>query len=74
MGAKEIKFEVKEDFGSFGDGNWMKHLTLTQWNDDEPKYDIRAWNDDMTKCGRGITLTKEELIDLSDLIEKILSK
>lgn len=43
---------------------WRKELTLTKWFDNEPKYDIRDWNNDYSKCGKGITLTKEELNSL----------
>lgn len=43
---------------------WRKELTLTKWFDNEPKYDIRDWNNNYSKCGKGITLTKEELNSL----------
>lgn len=69
--AKEVKFEVIEDFGTFGEGEWKKHLTLTKWNDGEPKFDIRAWNEDMSKCGRGITLTKAEVDELKAILQKM---
>ena len=66
---EKLSFEILKDFGSFGDGKWQKHLTLTKWGDNEPKYDIRPWNEDMTKMGKGITLDDGELFDLLDLIE-----
>lgn len=66
------KFEVVEDFGAFGDGKWQKHLTKTKWNDNDAKYDIRPWNDDMTKCGKGVTLDDGEIYDLLALMEKAL--
>ena len=43
---------------------WRKELTLTKWFDNEPKYDIRDWSSDYSKCGKGITLTEEELNSL----------
>ena len=70
--AEGISFEIIKDFGSFGDGKWQKHLTLIKWGDNEPKYDIRPWNDDMTKCGKGVTLDDGELFDLLGLIEVAL--
>lgn len=68
----ELSYEVVKDFGAFGDGKWQKHLTLIKWGDNEPKYDIRPWNEDMTKMGKGITLTDAELYDLLSLIETSL--
>lgn len=68
----DISYEIKKDFGGFGDGKWQKHLTLISWNGAEPKYDIRTWNDDMTKMGKGITLTDAELYDLLVMIEGAL--
>lgn len=71
MADTKCTFKVVKDFGAFGDGKWQKHLTLTSWNDGEAKYDIRPWNDDMSKCGKGITLDDAELFDLQRLIEKV---
>ncbi len=72
--VQELDFEVLKDFGAFGEGKWQKHLTLTRWGDNEPKYDIRPWNEDMTKMGKGITLTDSELYDLSCMIEDVFDK
>jgi len=67
-----LSFEVVQDFGSFGDGKWAKHLALVKWGNNDAKYDIRPWNEDMTKMGRGITLTDAEALDLHDLLEEAL--
>lgn len=65
----EIKFEIKEQIGVLAEksGGWKKELNLVSWNDKEPKYDIRDWDEDHEKCGKGITLTQEELSKLCDL-------
>ncbi|MBQ6057665.1 MAG: hypothetical protein IJL34_08340, partial [Treponema sp.] len=34
------------------------------------KYDIRAWDPEHTKMGKGITLTTEEVKALKELLEK----
>ena len=70
--ASDLKFEIIEDFGAFGEGKWQKHLTLIKWGGNNPKYDIRPWNDDMTKCGKGVTLDLEDLMDLQDMFSKII--
>jgi hypothetical protein len=33
---------------------------MVSWNDREPKVDIREWNEDHSRMGRGLTLTAEE--------------
>ena len=67
----ELEFSIIKDFGGFGDGKWQKHLTLIKWGKNQPKYDIRPWNEDMTKCGKGITLDDAESLDLQSLIEDV---
>lgn len=63
---------IYRDLGAFGDGKWQKHLTVCAWYDNDPKYDIRSWNEDMTKYGKGVTLDSSELFDLLSLIEDAL--
>lgn len=38
------------------------------WNDKEPRYDIREWSPEHEKMGKGITLSKDELRTLRDLL------
>ena len=45
---------------------WQKELNLISWNSKAAKYDIRDWNQDHTRMGKGVTLTKEELQSLLD--------
>ena len=40
-------------------------------NDRDPKYDIREWGPDGGKMGKGVTLSKEELAALKELLNKI---
>ncbi len=71
--AAELKYEIVENFGTISDDDsaWKKELNLISWNEYEPKYDLRVWNEDHTKMGKGITLSKEELVSLRDLLNKI---
>ena len=59
-----LTFKTKADFGKIG-GN--KKLTFTSWNGGDYKFDIRDWYDN-GNVGKGITLTKEELKSLYDLL------
>ena len=67
----EIKFEIKETIGVLSESakGWTKEISLVSWNDAAPKYDIREWSPDHTKMGKGVTLTKEELVNLRDVLD-----
>ena len=69
----EIKFEIIKKIGalSMSASGWEKQLNLIRWNDREPKYDIREWSPDGEKMGKGVTLSKEELVALKELLNKM---
>ena len=69
-----FKFEIKEKIGvlSTSKSGWSKELNLISWNDKEAKYDIREWNPEHDKMGKGVTFIKEELLELKRLIESIV--
>lgn len=67
-----LDFKIIKDYGSFGDAKWQKHLALVKWGKNKPKLDIRAWNEDMTKMGKGITLDSSDAFDLIQLLEEAL--
>lgn len=64
--------KIIETFGTLSEqtNGWKKKLTLVSWNGKEPKYDIRSWDTETARCGKGITLTKEELYALKDILNK----
>ena len=71
-----IKCEVIQKCGVISEGNngWNLELRYVSWNGNEGKYDIRSWKekDDGTEiCGKGITLTGEELEALSNIINEM---
>ena len=39
---------------------WQKEVTLTSWNGGTPKIDIRDWDAEYERCGKGITFTEAE--------------
>ncbi len=69
----DIKYEIVEQIAvlSTSEKGWSKELNLISWNEREPKYDLRDWNEEHNKMGKGITLTKEEAIKLKEALEKI---
>jgi len=72
----EIECEILESYGIFSAGakNWNKEVNLVSWNGRPAKLDIRAWQSNHEKCGKGITLTREEAEELVKLLNKILKQ
>lgn len=69
----EIKFEIVENLGVIGTStkNWTKEINLVSWNGRKAKIDIRDWDENHEKMGKGITLSKEELKALKDILDTI---
>lgn len=65
-----IKYEIKEEIGILSESSkgWAKELNLISWNDREAKYDLRDWAPGHEKMGKGITLTREEIKKLRDIL------
>lgn len=68
--AAEFKYDIVEEIGVLSENakGWRKEFNLISWNGAAPKYDIRDWAPDHEKMGKGITLTKDELLSLKKLI------
>ena len=66
----EIKYEVVKHIGVLTEGNngWKKEVNLVSWNDRPAKYDIRDWDENHEKMGKGITLSENEMQNLIDLL------
>ncbi len=66
----EIKFNIVQNIGTLSESakGWTKELNLVSWNDRDPKYDLRDWDPDHEKMGKGITFTLDELKKLKALL------
>lgn len=66
----DIKYEIVQKLGviSKAGSGWAKELNLISWNDRAPKYDLRDWSADGSKMGKGVTLTRDELLALRELL------
>lgn len=76
--AKEkesLKFEIMNELGIIAakPKGWNLELNRISWNGNAPKYDIRTWNEDHTKMGKGVTLTEEDIRQLKALLEREIS-
>ena len=71
--ADDFSFEITQNIGTIaeGKGGWNLELNLVSWGGRPAKYDIRSWAPDHQKMGKGITLTKEEVVALKDLLNKV---
>jgi hypothetical protein len=68
----DITFEINKSLGVLSESTkgWTKELNLVSWNGREPKYDIREWDPEHERMGKGVTLTEEELMALKTLLEE----
>jgi len=69
----ELKFEICKNLGVIGIGSkgWKKEVNIVKWNERKPKLDIRDWDENHEKMGKGITLNREEAIELKSILESI---
>lgn len=68
----DVTYEIVMQMGvlSQSRSGWSKEVNLISWNDHPPKYDIRDWSPDHSQLGRGVTLSREELLALRDLLNQ----
>ena len=66
----DFRFEIVKHFGilSSSPRGWNKEFNIVSWNGSNPKYDVREWDPKHQQMTRGITMTREELEQLAELI------
>lgn len=69
----EFKYEITERIAvlSTNTSGWERQLNMVSWNGKEPKYDLRDWAPDGSKMGKGISMTREELVNLKGILEEM---
>lgn len=68
----QIQVEIHEEIGNLSESKgWKKQLTYTSWNNHAPKFDIRSWNENHSSMTKGITLNKEELMKLKEILNTV---
>ena len=74
MAEKGITCEIVRPIKvlSVNERGYTKEINLVSWNGAEPKFDIRNWHPGRVRSGKGITLTKDEIINLLDAMEEVL--
>lgn len=71
----DLKYEILEELGtlSTSKSGWEMQLNVVQWGANKPKYDLRTWSPDHAKMGKGLTLTREEIETLHELLGQALT-
>ena len=74
MSEKRVTCEIVEPIAvlSENEKGCTKEINLVSWNGAEPKFDIRNGHPGRVRSCKGITLTKEEIINLMDAMEEVL--
>jgi hypothetical protein len=69
----EISFNVTKPIWKLNRSvnGWQKEVNLVAWNGKKPKLDVREWNADKTKMRRGVTLSKDEVLELKRCLNSI---
>lgn len=64
--ASDFKYEIVQHICVLSDKNngWRRECNVVRWNDGTPKFDIRDWSYDRSSMSKGVTLTKNELLQL----------
>lgn len=72
--AKKFTYEIKKHIGVLSDtGTLTMELNLVSYNGAEPKFDLRKWRmkDDKPTMQKGVTMTRDELLALRDLLNSM---
>lgn len=71
--ADDFSFNIEQTLGVISQNKtgWTLELNLVSWGGRPAKYDLRSWSPDHEKMGKGVTLTKEDLDSLKNLLNNL---
>lgn len=65
----ERQYEIIERIAVISENQgWTKELNRVSWYGHEPNLDLRSWHHKDGRMGKGITLSREELISLRNIL------
>lgn len=73
--SREITFEITEHLDTLYKNEktgWTKEINFVSWNGRAPKIDIREWDPEHSKMGKGVTLSNDEAQMVLEALEKAL--
>ena len=67
-----VNYSIYKVLGTLSENKdgMKKQLTCTSWGRYNPKFDIRAWDEDYVQMTKGVTLTLEEILELKEALEE----
>ena len=68
-----VNYSIYKVLGTLSENKdgMKKQLTCTSWGRYNPKFDIRAWDEDYVQMTKGVTLSLEEILNSVDLEEAL---
>lgn len=67
-----IEYEIEEHIGVIDEnGSWRTELNRISWKGRPAKLDLRSWNEDRSRIGKGLTLTDEAAKKLGELLNTL---
>ncbi len=72
----EFSFKVVRHLGVYGRSakGWTKEANVIEWNGNRAKLDLREWDPEHARMSRGITLHKQEMLYLLQILLKNYGK
>jgi hypothetical protein len=69
----EVTREIRQELGtlSTNERGWTRKVCIIAWNGGADKLDIRDWNGDGNRCGKGVSLTDEEAYNLYMILNRM---
>lgn len=69
----EFKYEIIDRIAVLSERGrgWTKELNKVSWNNRPAKYDLRDWQHEEGKLGKGTTLSDEEIQNLREVLNAI---
>ena len=74
--GRDFTYEIKKTLASVksdSDG-WNLELNLISWSGRKPSYDLRKWNDNHEKMGKGVAMSEDEVVLLFYKAKDILKE
>ena len=66
-----VNYSIYKVLGTLSENKdgMKKQLTCTSWGRYNPKFDIRAWDEDYSQMTKGVTLT--EILELKEILNSV---
>jgi len=69
---REVTFKIVENVGVMAtyENAWSKEVNIVEWNGGNAKFDIRDWDPTHERMRKGITLRRDEALELAKILSK----